>query len=304
MTDLQIAFIGLGNRGGPMAANLVKAGCRLIDYDVYDAAKKGAGQARMETAKSATDAVAKASLIFTMLPDARYVMDAWKDILPATPELAVIVDAPVSGEAVDAQEATLTFMLGGADKAFDIVEPYLVHMGKRSVRCGAAGSGQAARICNNMILGISIVGVSEAFVLAENLGLPHQAFFDVASTSSGQRWSLTTYCPVPGLVPTSPSSSGYKPGTAATTLLKDLRPGRSTPPTSRPRRRHRERLRARYPIPLPPTAMRTRIFPPSSNISAICRAARKRRAERIIGCAAVSGFGTGGNDTVKIGANA
>jgi 3-hydroxyisobutyrate dehydrogenase len=133
------------------------------------------------------------------------------------------LDAPVSGGVGGAKGATLTFMAGGTKQAFDQAEPILSRMGKKVVHCGEAGAGQAAKICNNMILGISMIGVAEAFVLAEKLGLSHQALFDVASTSSGQCWSLTTYCPVPGPVPASPANNGYKPGFAAALMLKDLR---------------------------------------------------------------------------------
>jgi 3-hydroxyisobutyrate dehydrogenase len=133
------------------------------------------------------------------------------------------LDAPVSGGVGGAKGATLTFMAGGAKNAFDRAEPILSRMGKKVVHCGEAGAGQAAKICNNMILGISMIGVAEAFVLAEKLGLSHQAHFDVASTSSGQCWSLTTYCPVPGPVPASPANNGYTPGFAAALMLKDLK---------------------------------------------------------------------------------
>ena len=133
------------------------------------------------------------------------------------------LDAPVSGGVGGAKGATLTFMAGGAPEAFARAEPVLSLMGKRVVHCGEAGAGQAAKICNNMILGISMIGVAEAFVLAERIGLSPQALFDVASTASGQCWSLTTYCPVPGPVPTSPANNGYKPGFAAALMLKDLR---------------------------------------------------------------------------------
>jgi 3-hydroxyisobutyrate dehydrogenase len=132
------------------------------------------------------------------------------------------VDAPVSGGTGGAKGATLTFMAGGEDKAFAAARPVLEKMGKKIVHCGGAGAGQAAKICNNMILGISMIAVSEAFALAEKLGLSHQALFDVASTSSGQCWSLTTYCPVPGPVPTSPANNDYKPGFASALMVKDL----------------------------------------------------------------------------------
>jgi 3-hydroxyisobutyrate dehydrogenase len=183
-----------------------------------------------------------------MLPAGRHVLAVWGDILStAAPGTLLIdsstidvdsarkahalaaekgcpsLDAPVSGGVGGAKAATLTFMAGGGADAFGRAEPILSLMGKKVVHCGEAGAGQAAKICNNMILGISMIGVAEAFVLAEKLGLSHQALFDVASTSSGQCWSLTTYCPVPGPVPTSPANNGYKPGFAADLMLKDLR---------------------------------------------------------------------------------
>jgi 3-hydroxyisobutyrate dehydrogenase len=189
--------------------------------------------------------VADAEVVVTMLPAGKHVLSVWADILPhAKPGALVIdsstidvesarkahglaaergllsLDAPVSGGVGGAKAATLTFMAGGSAEAFAKAEPILRRMGKRVVHCGEAGAGQAAKICNNMILGISMIGVAEAFVLAEKLGLSHQALFDVASTSSGQCWSLTTYCPVPGPVPTSPANNGYKPGFAAALMLK------------------------------------------------------------------------------------
>ena len=210
-----------------------------------------------------------------MLPAGKHVLSVWTDILPAVKRRRALIDcstidvesarkahamareqgaaslsldAPVSGGVGGAKGATLTFMAGGAKEAFDRAEPILSRMGKRVVHCGEAGAGQAAKICNNMILGISMIGVAEAFVLGEKLGLSHQALFDVASTSSGQCWSLTTYCPVPGPVPASPANNGYKPGFAAALMLKDLKlaqeaalaSGASTPA----RRRGRPALRA------------------------------------------------------------
>ena len=185
-----------------------------------------------------------------MLPAGKHVLSVWTDILPSVKDGALLIDcstidvesarkahalarerggslasldAPVSGGVGGAKGATLTFMAGGARQAFDRAEPILSKMGKKVVHCGEAGAGQAAKICNNMILGISMIGVAEAFVLGEKLGLSHQALFDVASTSSGQCWSLTTYCPVPGPVPASPANNGYKPGFAAALMLKDLK---------------------------------------------------------------------------------
>jgi 3-hydroxyisobutyrate dehydrogenase len=244
----RIAFIGLGNMGGPMAANLVKAGHQLAGFDLGQAACEQAKAGGIEIAATARDAVAEADVIVTMLPAGKHVLSVWSDILPAAKPGALVIDsstidvesarkahalatergllsldAPVSGGVGGAKAATLTFMAGGSKEAFARAEPILSQMGKRVVHCGEAGAGQAAKICNNMILGISMIGVSEAFVLAEKLGLSHQALFDVASTSSGQCWSLTTYCPVPGPVPTSPANNDYKPGFAAALMLKDLK---------------------------------------------------------------------------------
>ena len=187
-------------------------------------------------------------MVITMLPAGRHVVEVWTQLAAALPAGTLLidsstvdvesarkahalaeaqgclsVDAPVSGGTGGAKAGTLTFMAGGAEAAFAKAEPLLKAMGKNVFHCGAAGAGQAAKICNNMILGISMIGVSEAFALGEKLGLSHQALYDVASVSSGQCWSLTTYCPVPGPVPTSPANNGYKPGFAAALMLKDLR---------------------------------------------------------------------------------
>ena len=245
-----IAFIGLGNMGGPMAANLVKAGHSVTGFDLSPASCDQARSDGASIAASTVDAVRDAEIVVTMLPAGKHVLSVWTDILPSVKEGTLLIDcstvdvesarkahgmaqeqarnltsldAPVSGGVGGAKGATLTFMAGGAKQAFDRAEPILSKMGKKVVHCGEAGAGQAAKICNNMILGISMIGVAEAFVLAEKLGLSHQALFDVASTSSGQCWSLTTYCPVPGPVPTSPANNEYKPGFAAALMLKDLK---------------------------------------------------------------------------------
>jgi 3-hydroxyisobutyrate dehydrogenase len=243
-----IAFIGLGNMGGPMAANLVKAGHKVTGFDLVEASRAQAKADGLTIAATATGAVQGADVIITMLPAGKHVVSVWSEVIPvAAPGALLIdcstidvesarkahalaaaqqlrsVDAPVSGGTGGAKGATLTFMAGGEATAFAAAKPILEAMGKKIVHCGDAGAGQAAKICNNMILGISMIGVSEAFVLAEKLGLSHQALFDVASTSSGQCWSLTTYCPVPGPVPTSPANNDYKPGFAAALMLKDLK---------------------------------------------------------------------------------
>jgi 3-hydroxyisobutyrate dehydrogenase len=243
-----IGFIGLGNMGGPMAANLVKAGNKVVAFDLIEASRNQAKADGASIAESASAAVNGADVVITMLPAGKHVLAVWNDIVPAMTKGSLIidsstidvesarkahelaaghrvmsVDAPVSGGTGGAKGATLTFMCGGDEKAFGAAKPVLEKMGKKIVHCGGPGAGQAAKICNNMILGISMIAVCEAFALAEKLELSHQALFDVASTSSGQCWSLTSYCPVPGPVATSPANNHYKPGFAANLMLKDLR---------------------------------------------------------------------------------
>ena len=243
-----LAVIGLGNMGGPMAANLVKAGHRVSGFDLSPAAIAEAEAGGVSVASSAVAAAQGAEIIITMLPAGKHVRAVWAELVGVAQKGALLidsstidvesaravhalaaaagllsVDAPVSGGVGGAKGATLTFMCGGTDAAFARAKPVLETMGKKIVHCGEAGAGQAAKICNNMILGISMIGVAEGFVLAEKLGLSHQALFDVASTSSGQCWSLTSYCPVPGPVPASPANNAYKPGFAAALMLKDLK---------------------------------------------------------------------------------
>jgi 3-hydroxyisobutyrate dehydrogenase len=242
-----IAFIGLGNMGGPMAANLVKAGHKVVAFDLVAASRDQAMADGASVAESSVAAVKGADAVITMLPAGKHVLSVWTDVIPSMGKQTLIidcstidvesakdahalaakhgmvsVDAPVSGGTGGAKGATLTFMCGGEDKAFAAAKPVLEKMGKRIVHCGGGGAGQAAKICNNMILGISMIAVGEAFALAEKLGLSHQALFDVASTSSGQCWALTSYCPVPGPVPTSPANNAYKPGFASALMVKDL----------------------------------------------------------------------------------
>jgi 3-hydroxyisobutyrate dehydrogenase len=242
-----IAFIGLGNMGGPMVANLVKAGHKVTAFDLVAASRDQAKSDGASIAESSVASVKGAEIVITMLPAGKHVLSVWNDVVPDMTRGALIidcstidvesakqahalaakhgiasVDAPVSGGTGGAKGATLTFMCGGDDKAFATARPVLEKMGKKIVHCGGGGAGQAAKICNNMILGISMIAVGEAFVLAERLGLSHQALFDVASTSSGQCWALTSYCPVPGPVPTSPANNDYKPGFASTLMVKDL----------------------------------------------------------------------------------
>ena len=247
MSPTAIAFLGLGNMGGPMAANLVRSGYGVTGFDPSTDACAAASDAGV-TVASASEAVSQADIVITMLPSGSHVLSALAEWLPNLRPGTLLIDcstidvdsaraahrmaaegghssldAPVSGGVGGARAATLTFMVGGSSDAFARGRHVLEAMGRRIVHCGAAGSGQAAKICNNMLLGISMIGVAEAFVLAEKLGLSHQALFEVAATSSGQCWSLTTYCPVPGPVPTSPANDDYKPGFSAGLMLKDLR---------------------------------------------------------------------------------
>jgi 3-hydroxyisobutyrate dehydrogenase len=243
-----IGFIGLGNMGGPMAANLIKAGEKVFGFDVVPGSREASARDGVQIVAGARQSVETADVVITMLPAGEHVASVWKDVLPAAKKGALFIDcstidvanaraahalaaehgiasldAPVSGGVGGAKAATLTFMVGGSAEAFARGKPILERMGRRVVHCGEAGNGQVAKICNNMILGISMIAVSEAFVLGEKLGLSHQALFDVASASSGQCWSLTSYCPVPGPVPASPANNNYKPGFAAALMLKDLK---------------------------------------------------------------------------------
>ena len=243
-----IAFIGLGNMGGPMAANLVKAGHTVKGFDLSADILKTVAASGVTPASSIEEATSGADAVVTMLPKGAHVLSVWSNLVSAVKSDTLLIDcstidvesarqahelatgadclsldAPVSGGTGGAAAGTLTFMAGGSDGAFARARPVLEAMGKKIVHCGGNGAGQAAKICNNMILGISMIGVCEAFALGEKLGLSHQALFDVASTSSGQCWSINTYCPVPGPVPTSPANNDYKPGFAAALMLKDLK---------------------------------------------------------------------------------
>jgi 3-hydroxyisobutyrate dehydrogenase len=234
--------------GAPMAANLLRHGHSVTGFDLSDASRQAAAQQGLTIAQNADAAVRGAEIVITMLPAGKHVLSVYNTLVDAAPKHALFIDcstidvasarsahgvaqaagmasldAPVSGGTGGAAAGTLTFMVGGEADAFATAEPVLAAMGRRIVHCGGAGAGQAAKICNNMILGISMIAVSEAFVLAEKLGLSHQALFDVASTASGQCWSLTTYCPVPGPVPASPANRDYQPGFATALMLKDLR---------------------------------------------------------------------------------
>lgn len=246
--SMTIGFIGLGNMGAPMALNLVKAGFRVQGFDTHVAARDVAQAGGVVLAATAEECTHGADVVITMLPSGPIMLSVWGDVIPAMKDGALIIDcstvdidscrnahdlaagrglaaldAPVSGGVGGAVAATLTFMVGGSTDAFARAQPLLAAMGRNLTHCGEASAGQAAKICNNMILGISMIAVSEAFGLADKLGLSRQALFDVAAKSSGQCWSLTSYCPVPGPVPTSPANNGYKPGFAAALMLKDLR---------------------------------------------------------------------------------
>ena len=247
----RIGFIGLGNMGGPMAANLVKAGHEVTGFDIVAANLDKLAADGGKPASSLPEAVSGREAVITMLPAGRHVHEVYlgdSGILgtvepgtllldcstidvatarrvaeAATAAGMTMLDAPVSGGVAGAAAATLTFMVGGTPGAFASARPLLDAMGKAVIHAGGSGNGQAAKICNNMILGVSMIAVSEAFVLAEQLGLDHQKLFDIASKASGQCWSLTSYCPVPGPVPASPANRGYQPGFSAAMMLKDLR---------------------------------------------------------------------------------
>ena len=246
---MKIAFIGLGNMGGGMAANLVKAGHSVNAFDLSAEALERA-EANGCTAFSAVrEAVADVDAVVSMLPNGKIVDGVYgNDVFGAAPSGAILldcstidvdtarkvtadaiakgyemVDAPVSGGIAAANGGTLTFMVGGSDSAFARAEPILAAMGKAVIHAGASGAGQAAKICNNMLLGIHMIGTCEAFALAEKLGLDLQKFYDISSVSSGQNWSMTSYCPVPGVGPVSPADNDYQGGFATALMLKDLK---------------------------------------------------------------------------------
>jgi 3-hydroxyisobutyrate dehydrogenase len=246
---MKIAFIGLGNMGGGMAANLAKAGHEVRAYDLSEEALARAVEAGCLRAASAAEAVTGAEAVVTMLPAGKHVASVYEsDVFPnaapgtllldcstidvatarsnieaATVNGLVAVDAPVSGGIAAANAGTLTFMVGGTDEGFARAQPILAQMGKAVIHAGDAGAGQAAKICNNMLLGASMVATCETLALALKLGLDPQKFFDIASVSSGQCWSLTSYAPLPGVGPTTPADNDYKGGFAAALMLKDLR---------------------------------------------------------------------------------
>ncbi|MFC3614926.1 3-hydroxyisobutyrate dehydrogenase [Lutimaribacter marinistellae] len=240
---MKIGFIGLGNMGAPMAANLAKAGHDVTGFDMADISVEG-----VTMAGSAAEAATGADVVITMLPNGQILRKVAEEIVPAMTKGAALVDcstvdvdsaravaeqaqaagllsvdAPVSGGIGGAAGGTLTFMAGGSEAAFERASPLFDIMGQKAVHCGEAGAGQAAKICNNMILGVTMIATCEAFALADKLGLDRQKMFDVVSTSSGYSWSMNAYCPAPGVGPQSPADNGYKPGFAADLMLKDLR---------------------------------------------------------------------------------
>ena len=240
---MKIGFIGLGNMGAPMAANLAAASHEVTGFDMADVSIDG-----VTMAASAAEAAAGRDVVITMLPNGAILRAVADEIIPAMSKGAALVDcstvdvesaravadqaaatgllsvdAPVSGGVGGATAGTLTFMAGGSAEAFAKAEPLFEIMGQKAVHCGAAGAGQAAKICNNMILGVTMIATCEAFALADKLGLDRQKMFDVVSTSSGYSWSMNAYCPAPGVGPQSPADNGYKPGFATELMLKDLR---------------------------------------------------------------------------------
>lgn len=246
---MKIAFIGLGNMGGGMAANLVRAGHEVRAFDLAEPALAAARAAGCSTFATAKEACAAAEAVVSMLPNGAIAKQVyWDDVIGHAPEGAILldcstidvatarevisvtqqhgyqmVDAPVSGGIAAAAGGTLTFMVGGSANAFARAKPILEAMGKAVIHAGDAGNGQAAKICNNMLLAIHMIGTCEAFTMAEKLGLDAQTFYDISSVSSGQNWSMTSYCPVPGVGPVTPADNDYQGGFAAGLMLKDLR---------------------------------------------------------------------------------
>ncbi|HEY1145159.1 MAG TPA: 3-hydroxyisobutyrate dehydrogenase [Allosphingosinicella sp.] len=245
----RVAFIGLGNMGGGMAANLAKAGHDVRAFDLSAEALERAAKAGCKPVASAAEAVAEAEAVVTMLPAGKHVRDVYESsVIGKAPPSAILidcstidvgtareeiekaratgyamVDAPVSGGIAAANAGTLTFMVGGTDEAFTRAQPFLEIMGRAVIHAGGAGAGQAAKICNNMLLGASMVATCETFVLARKLGLDLQTFFNISSQASGQNWSMTSYCPVPGVGPETPADRDYEGGFATALMLKDLR---------------------------------------------------------------------------------
>ncbi|PXA77295.1 3-hydroxyisobutyrate dehydrogenase [Auritidibacter sp. NML100628] len=244
---MNIAFLGLGNMGAHMARNLLEAGYQVTGFDVVPAAVERAAEAGIAPAESGEAAVRDAEVVITMFQNGQQVLDAYQGLLAAAPENTLFIDsstisvdearqaaeqarqaghrpldAPVSGGMSGAEAGTLTFMVGGDAEAFATAEPLFQAMGRKIVHCGNSGAGQAAKVCNNMLLAVTTIGASEAFALGQNLGLSDQALYDVLSTSAAQCWTVTTNCPVPGPVGTAPADRGYAPGFATALMAKDL----------------------------------------------------------------------------------
>ncbi|MCC0054531.1 MAG: 3-hydroxyisobutyrate dehydrogenase [Rhodobiaceae bacterium] len=240
---MKIGFIGLGNMGAPMSKNLAAAGHEVVGFDLVAPVPEG-----VTKAATAVEAATGRDVVVTMLPNGQILRKVAAEILPGMKSGTVFIDcstvdvesaravadeaaakgvlamdAPVSGGIGGAAAGTLTFMVGGSKEAFEIAAPLFEVMGQKTVHCGASGAGQSAKICNNMILGATMIATCEAFALADKLGLDRQKMFDVVSTSSGYSWSMNAYCPAPGVGPQSPADNGYKPGFASDLMLKDLR---------------------------------------------------------------------------------
>jgi 3-hydroxyisobutyrate dehydrogenase len=244
----RIAFIGLGAMGAPMARNLAAAKLDVVGFDCAETARDKAGASGLSVRPSLAETASGAATVVTMLQNGEQVLAVWRDLLPLALEGAIFidcstidiadaraahdlarkagarsVDAPVSGGVAGAEGASLTFMCGATSDAFTAATPVLEKMGARLFHCGGPGLGQAAKLCNNLMLGVTMIATAEAFALAERLGLPAETLFEVAAVSSGQSWSLTTYCPVAGLAPASPANRDYAAGFATRLMLKDLR---------------------------------------------------------------------------------
>ncbi len=242
-----IAFLGLGNMGGPMAANLVAAGQTVRGFDPQPTLKSAAADKGVSVFDSGAEAVGEAEVVITSLPNGDIVKACYAEVLPAAKDNALLIDtstisvddarsihqqalergfaqldAPVSGGVKGATAGTLAFMVGGEDEAVERARPVLEPLAGKIIHCGASGTGQAAKLCNNMVLAVQQIAIGEAFVLAEKLGLPAQSLFDVITGATGNCWSVHTNCPVPGPVPTSPANNGFKPGFATALMNKDL----------------------------------------------------------------------------------
>ena len=244
---MKIGFIGLGNMGAPMVKRLVASGHDITGYDVMESAMAALSEVKMSFSKDILTAAREQDVVITMLPNGEALIKVVEAIIPVMPKGSCfidcstvdinttrqvatllknaaihVLDAPVSGGVGGAGAGTLTFMVGGSEDSFAIGNPLFKIMGKRVIHCGADGAGQAAKICNNMILGVTMIATCEAFALADDLALDRQKLFDVVSTSSGNSWSMSTYCPAPGVGPESPSDNDYLPGFSASLMLKDL----------------------------------------------------------------------------------